>query len=94
MTAMTLSRLLSQANKSVLLTVRSHTMWRIWPPPTAYPATMAITGLGKRRIWICSSRMMCLRYDDLIGNKKLFRPHTMLACRSSTLSLGTSSDPT
>lgn len=35
-------------------TVMSHTMCSTWPPPTAYPATMAITGLGSRRIWICT----------------------------------------
>ena len=27
----------------------------MWPPPMAYPATMATTGLGMRRIRICRS---------------------------------------
>src|SRR5918994_769814 len=35
--------------------VRSHITCRTWPPPTAYPATMATTGLGSRRIWTCRS---------------------------------------
>src|SRR5215212_6735968 len=35
--------------------VRSHTTCRTWPPPTAYPATIATTGLGQRRIWTCRS---------------------------------------
>jgi len=30
-------------------------MCRMCPPPTAYPATMATTGLGMRRIWIWRS---------------------------------------
>ena len=41
-------------NKTPLPTVRSQTMWRMCPPPTAYPATAAITGLGRRRI--CGAR--------------------------------------
>ncbi len=35
--------------------VRSQTTCRTWPPPTAYPATIATTGLGMRRIWMCRS---------------------------------------
>ena len=37
-----------------VLTVRSQIMCRICPPPTAKPATMAITGFGKRRICTCT----------------------------------------
>src|SRR5918993_986832 len=35
--------------------LRSHTTCRTCPPPTAYPATIATTGLGQRRIWTCKS---------------------------------------
>mmetsp|Transcript_71413 Transcript_71413/g.225524 ORF Transcript_71413/g.225524 Transcript_71413/m.225524 type:complete len:200 (-) Transcript_71413:213-812(-) len=38
--------------------VRSQIMWRMWPPPTAYPATIATTGLGQRRICTCRSRTL------------------------------------
>ena len=30
--------------------VRSQQRWRTWPPPIAYPATIATTGFGSRRI--------------------------------------------
>ena len=36
--------------------VRSHMRWRTWPPPMAYPLTMAMTGLGRERICFCTSR--------------------------------------
>ena len=35
--------------------VMSQHMCRMWPPPTANPATDATTGLGSRRICICRS---------------------------------------
>jgi naphthoate synthase len=35
--------------------VRSQTRCKTWPPPIAYPATIATTGLGSRRICTCRS---------------------------------------
>jgi hypothetical protein len=39
---------------------RSQIMCKICPPPTAYPAIMAITGLGQRLISICTYVCVCV----------------------------------
>src|SRR5215210_987067 len=50
--------------------VRSQTTCRTWPPPTAYPATIATTGLGQRRIWTCRSVTWKRPIDSPLGVRR------------------------
>ena len=87
-------------------TVMSQTICRMFPPPTAYPATMAITGLGRRRICTCvyacqpilssKCRSNVLLHAQGIpapckGNRE--RPK-WVTCKSRTLRRGILSGPT
>lgn len=90
--------------------VRSQTMCRMCPPPTAYPATMAITGLGIRRMWICAGggreasghagaphslpSERRRRGDSAPGGWRSSSSGARRAWRSRTFSRGTPSDPT
>src|SRR5438876_613273 len=55
--------------------VRSHTTWSTCPPPTAKPATMAITGLGRERI--CRWRSSTFRRGTLSSPTYPALPRTL-----------------